>query len=165
MELNRKNFCELFKNNTEHKITRIIIAPQYFAKVNIAQIDIYNDRLESLSNIKKIIIENKNYKEYNFLRTVYYSQNRDNNTIYTEEYKFIVNFEYKDLTLCIANYAQTEQNILSFPNLNVYDYTEQINQKIYDFNNFKIIIENKKIFIEFDKYDDETIDNIYNLFI
>jgi hypothetical protein len=164
MELNKENFCNLFKNYTDNKITRIIIAPIYFQKVNMGQIDIYNDKLEGLSNIIKIIKENKDYKEYNFIRTVYYSQKKDNKTIYTEEYDFIKNFEYKDITLCIAGYSQIIQDIISFPNLNIYDYTEQINQKIYDCNNFKIIIENKKIFIEFDKYDYEIINNVYNLF-
>jgi hypothetical protein len=96
---------------------------------------------------------------------MYYSQKKDNNNIYTEDYYMIENFEYNYLTLCVANYSQTEQDVLSFPNLNIYDYTEQINQKIYDCNNFKIILENKKIFIEFDKYDDDTLDKIYNLFV
>ena len=138
---------------------------QYFGKINIAQIDIYNNKLSSLSNITKIIKDNKNYKEDNFVRTVYYSQKKDNKYIYTEDYNFIENFEYKDLTLCIANYTQTEQDVLSFPNLNIYDYTEQINEKIYYCDNFNIIIENKKIFIEFNKYDNDTLNKIYDLFI
>lgn len=165
MEFNKEIFCDIFKNYTDNKTTRIIIAPKYFGTVNMGQIDIYNDKLEGLSNIIKKIKENKNFKVYNFIRTVYYSQKRDNKTIYTEEYDFIKNFNYKDITLCIANYSQTVQDILSFPNLNIYDYTEEVNQYIYIYDNFNIILENKKIFIEINKYNDETLDNIYDLFI
>ena len=165
MEFNWKNFCDLFKNYKDQKITRIIIAPKYFEKINIGQIDIYNNKLEGLSNIIKNIKENKNYKEDNFVRTVYYSQKKDNKNIYTEDYTFLKNFEYKDYTLCISNYIQIEQDILSFPNLNIYDYTEQINEKIYYFDDFNIIIENNKIFIEFNKYDDKTLNIVYDLFI
>ncbi len=164
MEFDRKNFCELFKNHTDQNITRIIIGPKYFGKINIGQINIYNDKI-NIPNIVKIIKENKNYKINNFVRTVYYSQKKDNNYIYTEDYKYITNFEYKDYTICIADYSQTEQNMLSFPNLNVYDYTEDITEKIYYCDDFNIIIENKKIFIEFSKYDDDILNKIFDLFI
>ena len=164
MEFNKNSFIELFKNHKDGIITRIIITPKYFLKTNIAQIDIYNDKL-NIPNIIKIIKNNKNNKEDNFVRTVYYSQKKDNKRIYTEEYTFSENFEYKDYNLCISNYTTIDQDVLSFPNLNVYDYTEQINEKIYYCDNFNIIIENKKIFIEFDKYDDNTLDKICDLFI
>jgi len=163
MEFNKNNFCELFKNQTDGNITRIIISPKYFSEINIGQIDIYNDKID-IPNIIKIIKENKNYKEDKFIRTVYYSQTRDNNNIYTEDYNFIENFKYKYYTLCVANYKTTEQDILSFPNLNLYDYTEQINKKTYYCDNFNIIVENKKIFIDFDKYDEYTLNKIVELF-
>ncbi len=163
MEFNKNNFCELFKNHTNQIITRIIISPKYFSTINIGQIDIYNDKID-IPNIIKIIKQNKNYKEDKFIRKVYYSQIKDNNNIYTEDYDFIKNFEYKDYTLCIANYKTTEQDVLSFPNLNIYDYTEQINKKTYYCDNFNIVIENKKMFIDFDKYDEDTLNMIVELF-
>ena len=58
----------------------------------------------------------------------------------------------------------TEQDKLSFPNLNLYDYTEQVNKKTYYCDNFNIIVENKKIFIDFDKYDEYTLNKIVELF-
>jgi hypothetical protein len=58
MEFNKNSFIELFKNHKDGIITRIIITPKYFLKTNIAQIDIYNDKL-NIPNIIKIIKNNK----------------------------------------------------------------------------------------------------------
>ncbi len=108
----------------------------------------------------KLISKNK-YKQSNITRYHYYSQIKQDNDIYTENYKLLDTKTINNFNIYITEYTTEQQDQLSFPNLNTYHLIENISQYVINNKDHKIIIENNKLIIEFEKLLD--YDYIYNL--
>jgi hypothetical protein len=145
--------------NNNYMITFSDNKNKYCNNINIFDISNIKNKLEK----KYKIISKKN----NIKRDIYYSQIRDNNKIYTIDYKLIEICKKDKYDIHLLNYEEKYHDKLSFPELIKYHYSDKINQEIYEINNIKLIIENNKIFIKFNKNNIkiEDIDNLINIII
>jgi len=140
-----------------NETNRIIISTTKLS--NNSYSDIF--KIDSINNNKFIKISEKT-----ILRRMYYSQIKDSNdNIYTEDYNIIKILNSDNNTILLTKYNQIKQDILSFPNLHKYHNIENIIQEIYDNSKFKLILENKRLIIEVNNKDKETINNIYNFIV
>ncbi len=113
---------------------------------NNANLSILTDDL-----ISKILQNNK-YTKSNIIRYYYYSQIKQDDNIYTEEYKVLDTPKIiKDYKVYYMSYTTEKQDNCSFPNLHKYHHTCDIIQYVIDKKDYKIIIENNKLIIEFNK--------------
>jgi hypothetical protein len=138
------------QNNIQNNETiRILISinNNNFIKTGISKfnvLDIFNDKLNKIT-------QNKIRETTVFTRDMYYSQIRDNKVIYTEDYKLLNLFSKNNYNIYLTKYIFTPQDILSFPKLHKYHYSEQITKNIIKIDDFNLITENNKLFIEFNK--------------
>ena len=145
----------VFTNNIDNKDKRIT-GLQTFDENKI------NKVLNNFVTTKPLLIK--------FNRKLYYSQIKDGDNVYTEDYYLISNFKTKNnkYDVIIANYKYNIQEYNSFPNLNKYHHTESIVQQIYKIYGLNkthviIIIENNKIIIELTDYSLDILNKVYIL--
>ena len=167
-----ETFKKIFLNYND-TIIRIIFTKnninlsEGYSELQIFDEDIINKVFKNFYNMENI--ENITPLTLHFNRKIYYSQIKDAQNVYTEDYNLISNFKTKKYNIIIAYYEYIKQDTNSFPNLNKYHYTEDIVQKIYKFdkfdklNNMIIILENNKIIIEFNNYNSDMLNKVYNL--
>jgi len=137
--------------------------------------NIFTNNIEHLHSVTFNIINYimnklKHYepkKEINkFKRDIYFSQIRDKNNktekIYSNYYNFIMEFNlhYK-IYLIQTDYKTYDKQ--SFPNLNKYHYTSEIEQKIIKIENIELIIENNIVFIKFKNPNIDILCDIINV--
>ena len=160
MNTDFESFKKIFSNHNEKTIRIIFTELQTFDENKINNIFTELQTFDE-NKINKIF---KNIKplSINFDRKFYYSQIKDLDNVYTEDYELISKFNNNIL---ITKYEYNAQSNNSFPNLNKYHHTENISQHIYKFDNLKIvvIIENNKIIIEFNNYNQDILNKVYNL--
>ena len=153
MEFTLQKFQNSINNINNEKI-RILLSIQNKDNNDITKyMKIDNNKL-------KLITNNLPINTSVFKRDMYYSQIRDDNIIYTEDYELLNIFAKNNFNISLTTYNITEQDIKSFPKLYKYHYSEQITKNVINMNNFDIITENDKIFIEINKNNLKNTDTI-----
>lgn len=119
--------------------------------------NILNKSFDDMIKINENIFDDiygklKIYKPLKFLnifnRDIHESQTRDKNTsfeyIYTNEYIYVS----RSKQLYLIEYKKNMCEQFTFPNLNKYDMSYTVNQKILKIDNIDIIMENNHIYIQ-----------------
>lgn len=115
-----------------------------------------------LSDIMKI------KKEENYIkRDYYYSQIKDYNIktkdikVYTKDFILLDELIFDKNKIYLFNTKIIKNDLESFPNLNLYHFSNNIDIISYELNNILINIENLNVFIKVKKnYNDEYLKNI-----
>ena len=131
-------------------------------KNNIEKLHNLENKMEELI-IKKLEKYEPIKKINNIERDIYFSQIRDKSKnyekIYTTEYNYISTIKIHYISY-LFEILYKYHDKLTFPNLNKYHSSSKIEQKIFEINNIKIIIENSNIFIEFKNADINILNDI-----
>jgi len=106
-------------------------------------------------------------KDIYIKRDYYYSQIRDYNIktkdikVYTKDFILLDEFVSEINNICIFNTEIIKNDLESFPNLNLYHFSNNIDIISYELNNILINIENLNVFIQVKKnYDKKFLENL-----
>lgn len=175
-----KNIIDTIKLNNNDLIKLVFAKKSICSKNNnfVTNTNIFDNIKDMIQNIESKLKEN-NIKyiitNQTFIRNQYYSQICDrlekSENIYTEDLKLIDKFSDKntDTDIFIFKSDIIKQHRLSFPNLQQYHYSTNIDATYIDIENIKIVCENNNIFIEIKKLKKEinikALEIILNIFI
>jgi len=126
-------------------------------------------KIKNIQNLDNYLCEKlKMKKKEKFIkRDYYYSQIRDYDIkskdikVYTKNSLLINEINCNRYKIYIFNTDYTHNDLDTFPNLNLYHFTNNINILSYELNNILIDIENLNVFIKIKKkYDDKLLTEI-----
>jgi hypothetical protein len=128
------------------------------------------DNLDNLANLDKYLCDKLKMtkKEISIKRDMYYSQIREYNIktkdikVYTKNLSMLDEINYNIYKLYLFNIEYINNDLASFPNLNPYHFSNNINILSYELNNISIIIENQNIYINIkENYDEKFLKEIF----
>jgi hypothetical protein len=127
-------------------------------------------KIKNTDNLDKYLSDKFKIKknEISLKRDMYYSQIRDYNIktkdlkVYIKNSILLDEINYNDYKLYLFNTEYINNDLASFPNLNLYHFSNNINIFSYELNNISIIIENQIIYIKIkEKYDEKFLKEIF----
>lgn len=137
-----------------------------------AKIDNNIHKIMKINNIEKLDKYLSKFKtkknEISLKRDMYYSQIRDYNIktkyikVYTKNSLLLDEINYNDYKLYLFTNEYINNELASFPNLNLYHFSNNINILSYELNYISIIIENQNIYINIkENYDEKFLKEIF----